>query len=119
MNEPTANESTVNEPTNAAAACCAEVDECVRRNPGTTLLVAVGAGLVIGLIVRGLRPAPPRHRLMEFLEDLQDRVTPVARKAATMAGDGVDVLREHAHDGEAWLQRYVKGARCRLGKMFS
>jgi len=119
MNEPTAAESSATESTNAPAACCAEVDECIRRNPGTTLLVAVGAGLVIGLIVRGLRPAPPRHRLMEFLDDLQDRVAPISRKAATMAGDGADVLREHAHDGEAWLQRCFNGARCRLGKMFS
>lgn len=119
MNEPTAAGSTANESTNAAAAGCAEVDECVRRNPGTTLLFALGAGLVIGLIVRGRRPATPRHRMMEFFEDLQDRVQPVARKAAAMAGEGVEALREGAHVSEAWLGRAFHGAKCRLRKMFS
>ena len=114
MNEPTDHETT-----NAAAECCAEVDQYVRRNPGTTLLAAIGAGLVIGLIVRGLRPATPRHRMMELLEDLQDRVRPVARKAAVMAGEGADVLREHVHGGEAWIERCMKDARCRLKKLFS
>ena len=72
------NETTVNEPTNAAAECCAEVDQCVRRNPATAILVALGAGLAIGLIVRALRPEPtPQYRVARLLEDLEDRLRDV------------------------------------------
>ena len=113
------NEPTDHEPTNAAAECCAEVDQYVRRNPGTTLLAAIGAGLVIGLIVRGLRPATPRHRMIELLEGIEDRVRPVARKAAEMAGEGVETLRESAHDGEASIARCIRDARGRFRKIFS
>ena len=69
-------EPSIEEPISSAASeCCAEVDECVRRNPGTALLIAVGAGLVIGLLVRGLRPEPtPRHRLAQLLEDIECRL---------------------------------------------
>lgn len=100
---------------------CAEMSQCVRRNPAATLLVAIGAGLAIGLLVRGLRPTPsPQRRMMNFIDDLHGRLndvaTPVVRRAATMAGEGAELLRERAHDGEAWLGRFIKDARRRLRK---
>ena len=113
------NESTVNEPTNAAAECCAEVDQCVRRNPGTALLVAVGAGLAIGLIVRALRPEPtPQHRVARLLEDLEDRLRdvtgPVLRKASALANDGL----EAAQQGGSRAESLLSDATRRVRRMF-
>jgi ElaB/YqjD/DUF883 family membrane-anchored ribosome-binding protein len=102
---------------------CAEMNQCVRRNPAATLLVAIVAGLVIGLLVRGLRPTPsPQRRMMNFIDDLHGRLsgvaTPVVRRAATIAGDAAEMVRERAHDGEAWIERAIKAVRCRLRKSF-
>lgn len=101
--------------------CGAELNRRVRRNPAATLLIAVGAGLAIGLLVRGLRPTTPRHRMMHFFDDLHGRLNdaaaPVVRRAATIAGEGAEMLRERARDGEAWAVRAIKNARSRLHKM--
>ena len=111
------NESTLNEPTHAAAECCAEVDQCVRRNPGTAILVAVGAGLAIGLIVRALRPEPtPQYRMARLLEDLEDRLRdvtgPVLRKASALATDGLEAAQQGGSRAESLLAdatRRVRG----------
>ena len=121
------NESNSEQPSNpdkpAEDGYCAEMNRCARRNPAATLLAAIGTGLAIGLLVRGLRPTrSPRARMIDFIDDLHERLhdatSPVLRKASAMAGDGADLLRERAHDGEAWVGRFVKDARCRLRKMF-
>lgn len=102
------NESTFNEPTNAAAECCAEVDQRIRRNPGTAILVAVGAGLAIGLIVRALRPEPtPQYRVARLLQDLEDRLRdvsgPVLRKASALVGDGLEAAQQGGSRAESLL----------------
>ena len=122
MNEP--NNEQPAESATSAEDCCNEISECARGNPGATLFIAIGTVLVIGLLVRALRPAPsPRERLMGYIDDLHDRLNeaaaPMLRKAGAMAGDGAEMLRDRAHDGEAWLGRIVKDARCRLRKMCS
>ena len=114
------NETTVNEPTNAAAECCAEVDQCVRRNPATAILVALGAGLAIGLIVRALRPEPtPQYRVARLLEDLEDRLRdvtgPVLRKASALASDGL----EAAQQGGSRAESLLSDATRRMRRMFS
>ena len=114
------NETTVNEPTNAAAECCAEVDQCVRRNPATAILVALGAGLAIGLIVRALRPEPtPQYRVARLLEDLEDRLRdvtgPVLRKASALASDGL----EAAQQGGSRAESLLSDATRRVRRMFS
>ena len=116
-------ESTAPPDANAEESYCEDMGQCVRRHPGTTVLIAIGAGLAIGLLVRGLRPTPsPQRRLLNFIDDLQGRLsdvaTPVVRRAATMAGEGAEILRGRAHDGEAWLGRFVKDARRRLHRAF-
>ena len=114
------NETTFNEPTNAAAECCAEADQCVRRNPGTAILVAVAAGLAIGLIVRALRPEPtPQYRVARLLEDLEDRLRdvtgPVLRKASALASDGL----EAAQQGGSRAESLLSDATRRVRRMFS
>lgn len=114
------NESTLNEARDSATECCAEMDQCVRRNPGTALLIAVGTGIAIGLIVRALRPEPtPQHRLTRLIEDFEDRLrdaaTPVLRRASALASDGLDA----AHSGEARLERLLGNATRRVRRIFS
>jgi ElaB/YqjD/DUF883 family membrane-anchored ribosome-binding protein len=114
------NEPTVDEPADVLKTCCAEV----RRNPGTALLIAVGAGLAIGLLFRSLQPEQtPRSRLARLLEDLEcamrERAEPALRKAGTLARDGADVLQEGLHRGEARLERFIRDVRQRILKTFS
>ena len=117
------NEPTIDPPNSTtAAACCNEVDQCVRRNPGTAVLVAIGTGLMIGLLIRALRPEPtPQRRVMNLLEDLEDRLrdaaTPLVRKAGLMASNGADVLRGGAQDGEKWAARLLREANRRARKL--
>lgn len=101
-----------------------DMEACVRRNPATSLLTAVGAGVVIALIVKALRPDPtPRERLMQMLEDLEDRVrdesAPAMRCARKFFSDSADVVNEGLHDGEARVEKMVRDASNRLRKLFS
>ena len=117
------NEPSIEQPiANSAAECCADMDQCVRRNPGATLLIAVGTGLAIAMLVRALRPEPtPRRRLMNLIADLEDRLrdaaTPMLRKASGLASDGAEALRDGAHDGEAWAGRLLRDAIRRVRKL--
>ena len=102
---------------NAASECCDGADECIRRNPVGSILFAVGAGLLIGLLVRWLRPEPTmRDRLASALEDLEGRLResaePVLRKATSLASDGL-------HKGEAGAERMIRDATRRVRKLFS
>jgi hypothetical protein len=94
---------------------------CNRTN---TWLLALGAGLAIGLIVRALRPEPTRgERLAQFLADLEDRALdtarPVFRRATSYASDGADAVREGLHTGEALLDRCWRDTSRRVRGFFS
>lgn len=77
---------------------CAEVDHVVRENPTRAVLVAVGAGIALGLIVRALQPRPVESRAARLLHEIQDRLhdlaDPAYRKVSALAGDGADYLKE-------------------------
>ena len=115
-------ESIIEQPaTEAAAECCAEVDQCVRRNPGSALLFTLGAGLLIGLLIRALRPAPsPKARVAQLLEDLEwrlrDAAEPTLRKANAFASDGASAVHDGLNRGEAQLDRLLRDARKRIRK---
>ena len=114
------NESTIKDASAAASDCCAEVDQCVRQNPISAILVAVGVGVGITLLVRALRPEPtPRDRVERILEDIQDRLRgttgPLLRKARALASDGL----EAAHGGEAQIEGFVSDVSRRVRRLFS
>ncbi len=109
---------------NAPADLGAELDQCVRRNPGGSLLVALGLGLALGILVRGLRPEPrPQHRLAELLEDLEERVretsAPAFRQASKLASESAQVLGSGLHRGEAQLERVLRQTARRLRGFWS
>lgn len=114
------NETNYTEATHAAAECCAEVDQCVRRNPTASIALALGAGLAIGLLVRALRPEPtPQHRVARLLEDfehrLRDATGPILRKASALASDGL----EAAQDGGSRAESLLSDATRRVRRLFS
>ena len=114
------NESTVHEAANAAAECCSEVNQYVRRNPTSTIVFALGAGLAIGLLVRALRPEPtPQYRVARLIEDLEDRLReaagPVLRKASALASDGL----EAAQHGGSRAESLLSDATRRVRRIFS
>jgi hypothetical protein len=111
-------------------AAIAETDPRVDLAPApcsdrtNALLVALGAGLAIGLIVRALRPAPSRaERLAHLLADLEDRVRdtarPALRRATSYATEGADVVREGLHTGEALLHRCWRDTARSVRNLFS
>ena len=117
MNEP------ITEPvTNAAAQCCTEVGQSIRRNPGTALLIAVGTGLAIGLLVRALRPEP-KHRVAQMLEDIERRVRdatgPALHKAGVLASEGAEAVRDGLHTGGARLGRFFRAGGKKLRHLFT
>lgn len=69
-----------------------QFENCVRQHPGGTLLLAAGLGIAAVLIARALTPAPPRHRALRLLEDIQQHLTTLAEDGAHAAGKGMDSL---------------------------
>jgi len=118
MNDP------ITEPvTNAAAKCCTDVEQRVRRNPGTAMLIAVGTGLAIGLIVRALRPdRTPQQRVARMLEDIERRVRdvtgPALHKAGELASEGAEAVREGWHTGGVRLGRFFRDGSQKLRHLF-
>lgn len=85
--------------TRQSSECCADIDQRVRRNPGTAMLIAAGTGLALALLVRALRPEPtPQRRLARMLGKIEDRLhdltAPVLRKASELASDGLEAAQE-------------------------
>ena len=112
------NESNINEPSNTPAAeCCAEMEDCVRRNPTAAIAIAVGVGLAVGLLVRAMRPEPTaRDRVAHMLEELDWRLrsaaAPVLEKVGSVASEGI-------HQGEAGIERLIRDGRRRIRSLFS
>lgn len=116
MNETTA---TAAEPVTTAAECCAEIEQYARRNPAAAILVALGTGLALGLLVRGLRPeATPRNRLARLLGDLEGRLRdargPALRQAGALASDGLAAVQ----NGEARIERLFGDTTRRVRRLF-
>ena len=73
-----------------------QMEHCVRQNPGSTMLIAVGLGFVAVLAARALNPPPPRNRAVQLLEDIQHRLAGLARPAydriSGLAEDGAEAF---------------------------
>jgi ElaB/YqjD/DUF883 family membrane-anchored ribosome-binding protein len=90
-----------------------EVDECVRRNPASAILVALGVGLLIGALIRTLQPQKPENRIAAMLGDIQHKLhqlsKPVYRGAARVAENSGDFVRGGVDRlGDMHLERRLK-----------
>jgi ElaB/YqjD/DUF883 family membrane-anchored ribosome-binding protein len=100
-----------------------EIEECVRRNPTTSVLVALAVGVVIGIAVRALRPEPaPQHRLAQLVDDIEARLRSVAepalKRAGAFASGNAQAIADRMHDTEARAERMVRDAKRRLRRWF-
>lgn len=71
-----------------------QLENCVRKNPGGTLLFAAGIGLAAIVIARVLTPPTPRNRAMSLLEDIQQHLACLAKEGRHAADKGMDSLGE-------------------------
>lgn len=80
----------------ACAKSVTQLETCVRKNPGGTLIAAVGLGLVAVIITRALTQAPPRNRAALLLEDIQHSLAELAHlgydRASSLADDGAHAV---------------------------
>lgn len=108
----------------SAAKCCSDASDYVRRNPAATILYAVGTGLVLGLLVRALRPEPePRTRVAQLLEDIEQRLRtstgPVLSRTGALAQEGVHAIQDGMECGRAHLKDALRGATRRFNRFLS
>jgi len=101
-----------------------EVDEAVRRNPAGAILVALGVGLLIGVVIRSLQPQKPENRIASMLDDIQHRLhqlsKPVYRQAARVAENSGDLVREGMDRlSDMHVDRRLKGWGRRLRRLIS
>ncbi len=109
----------MNEPIQSDSEFTVENDPSIFKNAGTSMLVALGIGLVAGALIHFLRPAPkPRQRLARMIEDMEDRLRDVAKpamnKASDLAMDGAEAFTDRLHRGEAQMEKMLRGATRRL-----
>lgn len=71
-----------------------QFEDCVRKHPGGTLLVAAGLGIAAVLFVRAMTPTPPRNRAVLLLEDIQNRLADLVENGGHALSKGADSLSE-------------------------
>ena len=112
------------EPHGAAEETYHEVEDCVRRHPGASLLATILAGIALGLVARALWPQPkPQHRALRLLDEVEERLRDLAgpplRKASHVAGDQIEMLGKRLRRGEAGIEKTLRQVGKRVGGFFS
>jgi len=106
-------------PSRPIAECAAKLQKLARENPASTLIAAIGCGLVAGLLVRTLRPRTPESRTARLLTDVRSRLhdiaVPVRRQTEQLVESSADAVK----NGVAQLQdlHLERGLR-KLGNRF-
>lgn len=83
----------------AVATLTDQVEGLIRRHPMMATLATVGFGCAVGIAARALLTPPPspRHRVLQLLEDIQDRLTefaePAYERAADLTAEGRDAVK--------------------------
>jgi hypothetical protein len=101
-----------------------DMEECVRRHPGASLLTTIVAGVALGLLIRALWPQPkPQHRALRLLDEIESRLRDLAgpplRKASHLAGDQIEMLGSRIRKGEAGLEKTLRQVGKRVSGFFS
>ena len=103
----------------------------VREHPFAVVLVALGAGLAAGLVLRALTTAPPppttRQRIQNALEDIQGRLMdlaqPAYKRASDFAGSGADIMKKgldqvQDHVADLHIEKKINGILGRIKGLF-
>lgn len=112
------------EPRGRAEQTYNEMENCVRRHPGASLLTTILAGLAIGLLVRALWPErKPEHRALRLLDEIESRLRHLTesplRKVSDTAGDRMHLLGKRLRQGEAGLEKTLRNVGKRVSGLFS
>ncbi len=99
------------------------VDERVRENPTQAILIALGVGVVLGVLVKMLQPRPEESRATRLLNEIQDRLheltDPAFQKMSSLASNGADLVKEGMDQvSDLHLNRTANRLRRRLRKLF-
>ncbi len=109
----------MNTPSHPTNECPSKLRDLACENPTTSLLVAVGCGLALGLLVRTLRPHTPESRMARLLAEVRDRLhgiaEPIQRHTENLVDSGKDAMKNGAsHLQDLHLDRGLR----KLGKRF-
>jgi ElaB/YqjD/DUF883 family membrane-anchored ribosome-binding protein len=112
------------EPHGAAEKAYNEAEECVRRYPGSAVLMTIVAGLAIGLLVRALwQERKPASRAQRLLDQIENRLRHLAetplRKASDAAADQVHMIGKRLRKGETGLEKALRNVGKRVSGLFS
>ena len=112
------------EPRGAAEQTYHEMEDCVRRHPGTSLLATILAGIALGLVVRALWPErKPENRALRLLDEIEHRLRDLTdsplRKVSDAASDRMHVLGKRLRKGEAGLEKTLRNVGRRVTGLFS
>lgn len=91
MNDPSAippTDEETPETQGAPPAPISQIENLIRRHPLAAGLASLGFGCAIGIIAREwlTPPPPPKHRVLQLLEDIQHRLTKFAEPVYDRAG---------------------------------
>ncbi len=80
-----------------------QIESLIRRHPFVAAMATVGFGCAVGIVARGfLTPPPsPKHRALQLLEDIQDRLSELAEpaydRASHLTDDGLSAVKRGLH----------------------
>jgi hypothetical protein len=74
--------------------CCSQIDVCVREHPTRSLLIAAGVGLVLGFLIRELQSSSPSKRSSRLLDDLQNHLQKLSKRASGAVSDGSGLIQD-------------------------
>ncbi len=113
----------MNDSNDLNSTCCSGLDDAVRENPTRSIVCAVGAGLLLGLLVRGFHHRPPEARAARLLDELRERIEnlaePASRRARSLAKKGASLVEDGSDEiDDLHLDSKVKGLTRKLRDLF-
>ena len=102
----------------------AKLQKLASENPKRTLLAAIGVGLVVGYLVRTLRPRTLDSRTARLLADVRSRLhdiaVPIRKQTEHLMESSTSAVRHGvAHLNDLHLGRGLKKLGQRFKKLFS
>jgi ElaB/YqjD/DUF883 family membrane-anchored ribosome-binding protein len=86
----------------------------IRQHPLETIVIAIGVGLLFGVLVRSLQPRRPENRALSLLHELEHRLEdlakPTMRRASKLTSATADCMqRTSDRVNDLHLERRLRG----------
>ena len=114
----------MNTPYDPTPECPSKLKDLARENPTSSLLIAVGCGLALGLLVRTLYPHTEESRTARLLADVRDRLhdiaEPIQRQTGNLMESGANAVKSGvSHLQDLHLERGFQKLGQRFKRLFS